>query len=143
MKRIRNWRRNLCTWAATRRGEDFDWGRTDCASLAMKACGVMYHHDFFPFVDEYRTLREAKEVFEGLGIGFDEILLRAGAERVSTVYARSGDIMVGPDTVEGFPSAYVMLPSMIVTSNTDEGVVFLRRHVFNQLDTFRFPREIE
>lgn len=114
----------LVRFARAAQGQPFEWGRTDCATLARRALTTILGRDPWEGeVGEWTTQTGALRVFKRTD---PEIALRAsGAVEVGRYFATSGDVALGPQSDSmGLPAIYVLVPiRKVLTSNPDKGVI--------------------
>lgn len=122
MNRVRTWDVDLQAWAASLIGEPFQWGRTDCASIAIEAQRLMYGADVFHLpkwkskAKALRTLESAKGI---------RAVLRKHAQQVGRGFLQMGDIVLvknGCDVLETDGLMLVVRDYALFT-NPETGVI--------------------
>ena len=124
MDRVENWDSCLVRLARAVEGQPFEWGRTDCATLARRGLTTIYGRDVWAgHVGTWKTRRGA---LGSAGRTDPENALRAsGAVPVPPNYAWSGDVALGASLdAHGMPRVSLLLPNRkALTSTPDRGVV--------------------
>lgn len=123
MDRIHNWKVWLVHFAQVVEGQGFEWGRTDCVSLARRALRTMYGKDPWKgHVGEWTTRRGALRVAGRTD--YEDALRSSGASQVGTLFASAGDVAVGTkrDRHGMFPVAVVLPGRKALISSPERGV---------------------
>ena len=123
MQRIHNWDVALVEFALDAQGQQFNWGWTDCASLARRGIIHILGEDvWFPYIGRWNTQIGALRIFKKLDIG--RVLKRTGAHEVTSKFACAGDVAVGPNRdINGLIQIAIILPShKVLTSSIENGV---------------------
>lgn len=115
------WKIALRELAKELRGSPFEWGETDCGSIARRALEVITGEAVLPDV-EYRSARKAGRLQQELG-GLAGALEKAGCRPVRPNFAQPGDLVVSED--DGREGIYVLTGGGVLTSNHDQGVLWL------------------
>lgn len=123
MSRIENWDVWLVEMAEAARNEGFEWGRTDCASLARKCLTQMLGED--PWADDLGTWKSKTAAIKQLAAVGDveSFMVRTGGVEVTERFATTGDIAVGPgQDGNGLIQVAVILPNRkALASSSSEG----------------------
>lgn len=109
-------------------GEPFEWGRTDCATLVVRALEAMYPPDDVPLPAErpsYGDESGALRAHAATG-GVSDVLRAQGAEEVPLNFARQGDVLIGVDEAGGVPGAAIVVENRYLVASEEEGVVLRR-----------------
>lgn len=95
MSRVPNWNVELAALARELGEQGFEWGKTDCASVARAALVAMYGEDLVaPYIHTtYTTKIGASRAFRKIGSMVD-IITSAGAREVPLHATRDGDFLV-------------------------------------------------
>jgi hypothetical protein len=125
--RVANWRTALTRWAEEQPGQPFEWGRTDCVSMARTALSLCFGRDPIGHIPTYANAREAKRLHETWG-GFLHQLDLLGAMQKGLNYAQCGDVIAFPEPEEkvGGMAIGVWLDSTCLLS-AREGIFLARR----------------
>ena len=93
--RVTNWSVNLGFLAEEVIGAEFDWGKTDCATIFRRALEAMYGEDISaPYVNvTYTTKAGATRAYNKLG-GYEEIIEKIGGREIPAKLAKDGDIVI-------------------------------------------------
>lgn len=121
MHRVVAWDAALIEWARSVIGEPFEWGRTDCASLARGAVLAMYE-GAEPKVSVgpgWSTEKGALRAHARTG-GVSSVLRRLGAEEVEPTCAQRGDFVL--DGSREPPSVAVVVTNGVVGADPERGV---------------------
>lgn len=123
--RVLDWRTRLVSWAAAQIDRPFEWGSTDCASLARAALVQMFGEDVVPAVPTYATAREALRAWAAYGpVGF--ALEQIGASTTLLPFMRAGDIIVVHEEAEDVGQEAVLVCidyGWCITSSVDGVIV--------------------
>ena len=95
MNKKPNWHVNLGELANDLIGEPFEWGKTDCVSIARAALVAQFGEDpCVPYVNvTYTTKTGATRAFNKIG-NYASILEKIGAREIAPHNVRDGDIAV-------------------------------------------------
>lgn len=121
--RIRSWRSALVAWAESLRGQSFEWGRTDCASLVRHAFTICFGQDVVPEIPRWTTATAAARVLAEYPI--EDVLRELEAEVLPLSFARGGDIIVLPEPEEEVGRVLLMVcidASSFLSVSRDDGV---------------------
>ncbi len=121
MRRVLNWDCELVAWARAQQGKPFEWGKTDCVSLARGAIVVMYGEDLFPDLT-YKTMRAAKKTLREYG-NLVIALSEKGAATIGLERGRTGDILIGAAN-DKLPGVMVQLPNSLMSCELGGVVTF-------------------
>ena len=141
MQRINNWDLALVEWAESVRGQPYEWGVTDCATLVMDACAAMYGREMFPEVKRWTTCKTAVRRLKVVG-SMEDVLIAKGAEEIQPNFLQGGDIAIElRDEVSRLGGAYVFVRPYFFTSTPEDGVLVLtRRQVIGLTTIYRLPQ---
>lgn len=125
MNRIHNWDVCLVRFAQFVEGRDFQWGRTDCASLVRQALTEILGTDpWRGALGTWSTKTGALRVFKRTKP--QRVLRSTGAVRVGTLFATAGDVALGPGgDARGLLGLAMVLPSNKVLTSTPERGVYI------------------
>jgi len=115
------WSVALVRWASELRGEPYEWGRTDCGSLAREAIGIVTGSDPFPETPAWTSPEAAKASLKALG-GFQAAMEGLGAREVALAYAQSGDVARTPPTEEHPAHLAVIVAGRALVTTEEAGV---------------------
>lgn len=123
--RVRDWRTRLMEWGLAQRGRAFQWGETDCATLARFSLMLCFGYDVTERIPRWYSAREAARVLEEYSIEAE--LLRLGAEVQPKSFARGGDIILMGESAElgGVAMGVVLDGSTVLAAGSEEGVQFV------------------
>lgn len=118
------------------RGQAFEWGRTDCGALLLRALACIdadseRHLELVEYSTAWGALK-ALEVWTPAAY-----LEALGAERVPLEDITAGDLVVGSTTLElegarlVLPTCHVGVGSLFLSSSQATGVVFIARPAMN------------
>lgn len=139
MRRVLNWDCKLVSWARAQTGKPFEWGKTDCVSLARGAIVVMYDEDLFPDLD-YTTMGGAARMLERYGT-LMIALSEKGAATIAPEHGRTGDILISPANGK-LPGAMVQLPNSLMSCEVGGVVTLYRvRELPDDMIPMRLPTE--
>jgi len=124
LSRIENWDIALFRFVEVHEGEPFEWGRTDCATLARGGVAAMYGEDLLPDLPIWRSQRGALKASRRLGPIIDA-LKALGAERVSIRFAQSGDILIPDPDEDGLPRLAIVWNAAALCSSPEHGVTLV------------------
>lgn len=120
------------------RGTGFEWGKADCATVAMHCINAMYPE---PVLNAHiGSLRDAKALADPEAV---KAILDAGsASELPRMMATCGDLLVGEgDDPDGFPAFGVLLRGgRMITSSREKGVVFDRTKGTEDFRAYRTPQ---
>lgn len=148
MLRRRTWENRLVAWEREVLGEPFEWGRTDCVSLARGALEAMYEDPPVPTLGpDYETADGARRAHVETD-GPEAVLRAGGAEEVGLGFARDGDMLIGVEEAGGIEGVAVVVESYYVVASEEEGVLRrplepLRREDPEDVTCLRPPEEGE
>jgi hypothetical protein len=127
MDRIVNWSVSLAELANDIVGVPFEWGKTDCASVARAALVAMFGEDpLVPHIDvTYTTKIGAARAFKKAG-SFVDIVLAAGAREIASNLAGDGDFMIFPNDGNYENVATRMGGLWIMSDEADNSVIATR-----------------
>lgn len=117
--RVENWDTRLVELVGDVRGEPYEWGRTDCVSLARRALTEILGRDPWEDVGSWTTktgaVRVAKKTEPLVALS------DTGAVEVTAGFATSGDVALGA-TIEasGLPMMSVLVPRAKALYSTPE-----------------------
>ena len=124
IERVRNWDHAIVEAVRPTLGQPFEWGVTDCGTLARLLLGSLYGDAVATEVlgSPWRTEAGALRRWKKLG-GVQGVLDRLGAEKVHASYASAGDLAVIPGEDEGsLPQLGIVMGPKVAVSNRDVGV---------------------
>lgn len=140
MNRLRNWDVELMLWARTVVGRPFEWGATDCGSLARGALEVMYGPETVaelvgaPWADG----SAAREAWAALA----DVAAVFGAQEVERPYMQTGDLVIFPEGAEEdpeLPRLAVSLGDRLLVSSVRDGVEITPVGRLHDGTVWRFP----
>ncbi|KKN45116.1 hypothetical protein LCGC14_0686180 [marine sediment metagenome] len=137
LERVENWDSRLVEFAREVTDQPFEWGVTDCASLARRGLEVVFGLDLWRgHVGTWKTRRGA------LGVSgrteHQEALRASGAVEVGKHYAWSADVALG-DSVDdhGMLQVALLLPTRkAMTSTPERGVLIVDKLSLAEGTTF-------
>lgn len=139
--KVDNYGNKLVEFANSVRGLDFEWGKTDCATLVCHGLYVIL--DKYPFTK--KTLpqwdNKNKAIRRFLRVGdIGKFLIDQGAVEVHMDYAGTGDVILSPGLDDNdLPRLAMMLPTRRVLLSTPKtGVIIEKSHVL--VDNTRYYR---
>lgn len=123
MHRLQDWRSHLVKYAAEIEGKPFEWGSTDCGSVARRALIEMFGPAMAMEIPIWTSVREALLILEQLG-SLEEYLLELGAEKASPAFVRAGDILISnePEEEVGRQAIMVCIDGSSCIASSKEGV---------------------
>lgn len=121
--RQHDWRSRLHRYAGERVGQSFQWGESDCGTLARNALAELFGRDVMPILPRWHSAREALAILETHGT-FGQILTALDPLVTTPAFMRSGDLLVceEPDEEVGRESLLVCLDGRQCLSSGKEGV---------------------
>jgi len=126
MTRVHGWEAALVRFASAQVGRAFEYGLTDCASLAFRGLGVIYKVPPVPAM-LYHTSWQARGAFKALEGGVPPWLALHGAVELTRYYVQAGDVLVLPSDTDGFPSLGIAASvSKVLLSSKERGPYMLR-----------------
>ena len=144
-RRCLNWEAVVVDFAQREVGRPFEWGETDCASLARRVLRLMYGaEDPFLKTPAYSTQAGALRAFRRAGSIVDW-LLDSGAEEVGREFLWMGDLAIRPEidvfVTDGAIAAVAVFvrPDAWLTSRPSSGVVLVRGDPRADSRFFRVP----
>lgn len=123
--RLPDWRTRLHRWAREHVGQEFVWGRTDCASLGQSALHAMFGEPVLPAVPQWVTAAGALRTLQAVGpIG--ALLVQAGAQVRPLPFIRAGDIVLQMEEDEpvGQTSILVCVDQQQCVGSARKGVMW-------------------
>lgn len=140
MNRNRNWSVDIMLWARSVRGRPFEWGSTDCGSLARGALEALYGpqdvRDLFgaPWADG----AAARDAWAALA----DVAAVFGAHEVEPAYMQTGDLVIFPGGAEEdpeLPRIAVSLGDRLLVSSVRHGVEITPVGRLGEAVVWRFP----
>lgn len=142
MDRVVNWSVSLAELANDIVGAPFEWGRTDCVSVARSALVAIFGEDpLVPHINvTYTTKIGAARAFKKIG-SMTDIVLAAGAKEIASNLAGDGDFMIFPS--EGnYENVATRMGSMWIMADEELGYIVARKIFVTSIDpdvrVFRF-----
>ncbi len=124
--RVFNWDSKLIEFAEEVRGNEYEWGETDCAKIVLMAIDTMYDNSPQEKLPSWTTEIGAKRALSKLG-GVRGGLLKLGASQVAHGFEQTGDIIVKYE--DGFPTLGVILSDGILMSTHEDGVYITSQYL--------------
>lgn len=120
--RVANWDVKLVGFAIGIRGEDFDWGISDCVSLARQCLYVILDEDPWDSLGTWKTKTSALKAFKGIKI--DKYLEKTGAIEIDYNFLTTGDFVISPnEDIHGLMQIAIVLPMhKVLVSSMSDGV---------------------
>ena len=138
---VENWDTRLVEYALSVVGEDFEWGRTDCATITREALTLVFGED--PWDGHARRwTTKVGAVRAGRAATILDVLRGSGAIQVGEHFGTSGDVALGCHFgAHGLPMLSILLPGRkVLTSTPESGVVILDKLDMDQGTVFwRYP----
>ena len=122
MNRLRTWDVDLQTWAASLIGEPFEWGRTDCGSIAIEGQRIIYGTDVF-HLPKWKS--KAKALRTLIGVKGMRSALRGCADQGGRGFLQMGDIVLvknGCDELET-DGLLLVVRDYVLFTNPETGVI--------------------
>lgn len=122
MMRHKDWEALLAEWAHEVRGQPFEWGRTDCASLMREGLRRISGVDPVPEMS-WGSLKTGQRILKSKGL--EERIAEAGGVLVEEgpAFAQGGDILFVPEGLEfGLPAMCLNVGGLWLGSTQDDGV---------------------
>jgi len=95
MTRQPNWWVKLGELANEVVGQPFEWGKTDCVTIARRALEAQFGEDPIKETANYTTRGGATRAFNRLG-SLGDLAIKAGAREIPVRRARDGDFLIFP-----------------------------------------------
>jgi len=143
MDRVPNWNYKIWEVGEEVRGQPFEWGITDCVTIARRVLEAQFGEDIIAphFNSEYKTKTGATRAFNKIG-SMTDIALAAGAKEIDPINARDGDIMIFPKGNSKYENVATRIGSMWFIADPDINRVVATRLLHTEIDTevkaFRF-----
>jgi hypothetical protein len=117
MQRVPNWNVALGALAREVLGQPFEWGVTDCVTIARRAIEAQFGEDITaPHIDvTYTTKTGAVRAHNKIG-SMADVALAAGAAEIPVEQTRDGDIMIFPKS-RGFGNILTLMGGMWIMSD--------------------------